>query len=135
MDIAESVRLFLCPFHKNNNMAVSPRALVVMAKASLFEMLCTTGSETVLFFNVQKFKVMETNLLAAKPRAKKRIEKQSTSTLGKFQQMLQEFVETLSSDDPEMPLLLTFSRDGNLYSVTGDNLDGCVITLSVYLED
>lgn len=98
-------------------------------------MLVTTGSETVLFFNVTKFKVMETKELAAMPRTKKRIEKQSTTTLGKFQQMLQEFVETLSSDDPEMPLLQTFSRDGNLYSVTGDNLDGCVISLSVYLED
>ena len=116
-------------------MAVSPRALVVMAKASLFEMLCTTGSETVLFFNVQKFKVMETNLLAAKPRAKKRIEKQTATTLGRFQLLLQQLVDTLSADDPDSPLLQTVSKDGSNYTLSGDNLDGCVISVTVHLED
>jgi hypothetical protein len=78
---------------------------------------------------------METNLLAVKPRAKKRIEKQTATTLGRFQLLLQQVVDTLSADDPDSPLLQTVSKDGSNYTLSGDNLDGCVISVSVYLED
>ncbi len=46
-------------------MAVSPRDSVVMALSSLLWRLSTTGSETVLFLMLKKFKDYEQNNLNA----------------------------------------------------------------------
>lgn len=98
-------------------------------------MLLATGSETVLFFNAKKFQVMETKQMAVMPRTEKRNEKQSTTTLGRFQFLLQRLVDTLGDDDPDLPVLQTVSKHGNRFAVTGSTLDGCTLSFIVNLED
>lgn len=78
---------------------------------------------------------METKELAAMPRAKKRIEKQSTTTLGRFHLLLQRLVDTLGDDDPDLPVLQTVSKHGSRYTVTGSMLDGCTLSFIINLED